>query len=251
VRVTEGQILFPMLYMQQVEGVRPDIRIEAPKHVFRPTAPEGGAFYYASQDAAPVGTPLAPQGILFRRISGAPPWKEGWDHLSVRSPPPAALGPMEREVLFGFHLRYAANLAAAGRAERAREELDRARPLAVDAEEGMAHLARAYHQAGLPREALALFQSVAAADPEDWRSRLLIGAISRELGEQAAAENAFREVCRLAPHRPEGHFYLALLLAWRGDREGAREAAAKGLSLAPDHPLAGEVRAALGPGLSR
>lgn len=245
-RVDEGKLLTALLYEQQAEGVRTDVRIEAPKGVWRPAPGPPGPLFFAGYDVA-GGTPVTPQGLA---LYAAPPgksllWRDEWDRIALRAPPPDRIGSMAREVLFGFYLRYARNLAAAGREERAREELGKASAYADRAEEGALQLARGYHQAGLPEEALAIFRAVADADPADWKSRLFVGAILGEEGRDAEARAAFEEVVRIAPERPEGHLYLAGLLLNAGDREGAAREAAAGARLAPNHPLAKALRQAL------
>ncbi|MFH1278900.1 MAG: DUF2723 domain-containing protein [Candidatus Eisenbacteria bacterium] len=239
----EGHLLFPLLYVQQVEGYRPDVRIEAPKDVWRTPPGERLPLFFTTWEAA-GGTPVSPQGIA---LYAAPPgkqlmWRDEWDRIGLRAPPPERIGATEREVLFGFRLHYARCLAAAGRQARAREELAEAAFLAPRAEEGPLHLARGYHQAGFPEEALRIYREIAAEDPEEWRSRLFAGVILDETGRPAEARAAFEEVRRIAPDRPEGHLYLAHQLLRAGDREGAARAAAAGVRIAPEHPLARAFR---------
>ena len=196
-RVAEGNVLFPIVYLQQVEGVRPDVRVESRKRVFRPVAPGGGPVYYSSREAA-AGAPVAPWGIALRAVrpGESTPWKPEWNDLNLRTPPNRSLDRSTRELVFGFHLRYAANLAAAGRRERALGELGKAGALAGEAEEGMLHLGRGYHEAGFPDEALAIFRQITRDDSTAWKAYLFAGAILTEQGRDAEAREAFDQARR-------------------------------------------------------
>lgn len=243
--VTEGQILFPLLYLQQVEGVRPDVRIEAPRAVFHPAAAGGGPLHFSSRESA-AGRRVVPYGISLRAAAPGETyeWKEEWDRLRPRLS--RSLDPMEREVLFGFHLRYARNLAMAGREERAREELEEARLLAGRTEDGVIHLAKAYHEAGFREEALALFRERAASSPGDWRSGMMSGVLLAELGRRDEAIQALKDIRLLVPDQPEPCFYLSNLLLLAGEREEAVRIGRIGRRLAPDHPMTKPLRSALG-----
>lgn len=252
-RIAEGQLLFPVVYMQTVEGVRPDVRIEAPRSVVHATSPGGGPVYFSTDEGIPPSIPLAPWSFLFRRVGEGEQvdWKPEWDDLALRTRPAAFMAPMEREVVYGFHLRYARNLAGAGRVEAAARELRRAEVYADEAAQGWLHMTRAYRDVGMAEDAVRCARRAVEKDPRDWRAQLFAGMALVEAENFPAAENYFREAARLEPANGVGDLYLADLMLRLGRVDDAVEPARRGLARNPNHPLAGQIREALGTKLQR
>ncbi len=242
--VDEGQLLFPVIYAQTVLSIRPDVRVTAPRGVIHPRAKGGGGRYFSSRAGAPPGTVLVPWGIVQKEAKPGEPvrWNGGWDRFDLRARPYDRVDTMEREVLFGFHLRYAANLFRAGRSERAMAELDNAALLADRADEGWVHMAKAYRDAGRPAEAAAMALRAVDRAPRSWRTRMIAGVSLVGAGELHPAEAQLREAIRLAPGEGEPYLYLAELLVRLGRREEAVDPARKGIALLPGHPLAAALR---------
>ena len=247
-RIIEGQLLFPVVYMQTVEGLRADVRIEAPRSVIHPRARGGGPTYLSSADGVPGNIALAPWGITWRlvRDNERVGWNRLWDNFTLATRSPEHMEPMEREVVFGFHLRYARALLRAGRLDRAAAEREIAGTLAGRATQGWVHMTQAYQEAGMTERAIETARRAVEHHPKNWRNHLLAGITQIEGDNLIAAEPYFREVCRLEPENGLGYLYLADLLLRLRRTEEAIEPARRGIGLYPDHPLAAPIRDALG-----
>jgi tetratricopeptide (TPR) repeat protein len=252
-RVVEGQLLFPVVYMQTVEGMRRDVRVEAPRSVVHPRSAGGGPIYFSSDEGIPPAVKLAPWGLTFRRLREGErvEWDPAWDDFTLRTRPPRFMEPMEREVVFGFHLRYARNLALAGQDAQAARELRRAEAYAERAAEGWLHMTRAWRDAGMPDHAVRCARRAVEKSPNDWRAQLFAGLALEEADELPAAEPYFREAARLEPDNGVADLYLADLLLRLRRADEAVEPARRGIQRNPGHPLAAPIREALGERLRR
>ncbi len=247
-RIAEGQLLFPVVYMQAIEGLREDVRVEAPRRVVHPRSAGGGPLYLSSAEGVPRTIQLVPWGITWRVVREETPlrWKRSWDDFALTTRPAKWMEPMEREVVFGFHLRYARNLLRARRTERALVELDKAEELAGRAEQGWIHITQVYQVAGLRDRAIESARRAVESDPLQWRNHLLAGITQMEGENLIGAVACFKEVCRLEPQNGLGYLYLADLLILLRRSDEAIEPARRGIALLPGHPLAAPIGEALG-----
>ena len=202
-------------------------------------------------------------GLLTYRQVGV--WRDGerlWDHaLAVQPPNPIAYN--NRGAALRLRGDHRAALADFNRALALRPDYAEALANRGDllrrggaAAEGLADLdeavhlrpddARIYRRRGLahaalgslPR-ALADYTRALELDPTDAESYHLRAQAHRLLGDLAAAQrDSDRALARLDRPSASGHLLRALILAGRGDLEGALAATTSAVELGPDNPVA-------------
>jgi tetratricopeptide (TPR) repeat protein len=98
-------------------------------------------------------------------------------------------------------------------------------------------LAVLYQQGRKDPAALRFYEEIARIDPKDGLVQLNLGRVSVKLKQTERAEQAFKEVIKLEPKRPEGHIALAeLYLQSKRNLAEARERAQTAVALAPEAP---------------
>ena len=126
-------------------------------------------------------------------------------------------------------------LQSLGRADDARRESDRvARELRLHP--GLAlSVADAFMREGRIEESLQLFRKVAREDPRSVSALLGISRSLLMLERWEDAASAALDAMDVHKAVPDGHYFLALALAWMGDLPHARQSAELGLSFDPRH----------------
>ena len=124
---------------------------------------------------------------------------------------------------------------ALGRTEDARRESDRV------ARELRAHpnlapsVADAFLREGRTEESLQLYRRLAKEDPASIPARLGMARCLLALERWEEAASAALDAMDLHKAVPDGHYFLALALAWTGDMTHARQSADLGLQFDPRH----------------
>lgn len=95
--------------------------------------------------------------------------------------------------------------------------------------------------AGRYAEAAEAFAGLAAADPNNVRAAMGLGAAQLYLGRYDAAEKEFRRALRLAPELPDVHYHLGLTLFKRGVNAAASAELRRATELDPEHAAAFQV----------
>lgn len=118
---------------------------------------------------------------------------------------------------------------------------------APDSAEGLILLGQALSEQDKDQEALPVLEQAIAADPQAFRAHLVLCDVFLALRQADRAEDAAREVIRLAPWSWTGHYSLARALA-RSRRRHVREALAaldEAQKLAPHEPMVHSFRGLL------
>src|SRR5689334_22199402 len=82
-------------------------------------------------------------------------------------------------------------------------------------------LAWHHQQAGDLAQAERLYRELLQADPSNARTWFILGTACQAWKKVAESEACFRQAARLAPHEPEGHYYLGSALLEQGKQEEA------------------------------
>jgi len=96
--------------------------------------------------------------------------------------------------------------------------------------------ALALMQQGNPAKARPLLEQISRTDRSDIEAQFMLGIANGMLGEHSAAEQAFRQILKLAPGHPDANNNLGLSLEAQGRSEQAIEFFSKAVALAPDNP---------------
>ncbi|MBU3729727.1 MAG: tetratricopeptide repeat protein, partial [Phycisphaerales bacterium] len=132
-------------------------------------------------------------------------------------------------------LLHARCLHALGRADDARRESDRV------SRELRAHpnlapsLADALLREGRTQESLQLYRRIAKEDPKSIPALLGVARCQLEMERWDEAASAALDAMDVHKAVPDGHYLLALALAWTGDMPHARQSAELGLTFDPRH----------------
>ena len=136
-------------------------------------------------------------------------------------------------------------LHAMGRADDARREIDRvlrelgAHPaLAISAADALVRQART-------EDALQLYRRIAKEDPRSVPALLGVSRCLLTLERWEDAASAALDAMDVHKAIPDGHYFLALALAWMGDVGNARQSAELGLTFDPRHAPLLRLSAAL------
>ncbi len=158
--VAEGQVLMPIIYLQQVEGVGGDVWIREPKGIYQMAGNEYGEgsrsrkFYSKEPNDLtrppdpPIGAPhVYPYGIMHTVNPPLDSYVPIYDFdkypLTIRARHEGRIDPAEREIVFAFYIRAALALIESGRQVDAESALTTAAPYAPNAKNGDALLAAA------------------------------------------------------------------------------------------------------------
>ncbi len=148
----------------------------------------------------------------------------------------------------GGHYNLGRLMRLQGEAEPALVELERA--LALEPDERMrrriqSNLGLIYIETRRFGRALAIYDTLALAEPERPEWLLNLSSAHEGLGELRPALDAARRAQRLKPDLPDAQRRVAALLRALGDPAGALAAAQKAIELAPEDPAALALMAAL------
>lgn len=234
-------VAFPTLYLQAVEGVRPDVLIAnytgspsvALKAYVRALEPEGPApssaqaqevllrlsrrplIFASKSDVRAGGAGLRPWGLVYRLWRGDEPAQPGPQILAqdiLRDP--QRTGPVDdlgRSLLADYHRALAEAHLAHGSAADAHREFSVAEHFLRDSKEGLNNLGSTRAEYGQPEGAERLYRRAAQLSPTYVTPRRNLALLLDAQGRTEQAIRAFEALLRVAPQDEGARRRLATL----------------------------------------
>jgi predicted Zn-dependent protease len=220
-------------WLEELDGAIADLAPQTTPEALRALAPALDAMHAAHPDDVFLALKRAQVHYAAKDAAGA---AVIYQALTVARPAYATAWRLlaGAESAAGNHIAAAAAWRAASR-------------LRPDHREWTRSLAATLIDADQPDEARRTWRSLVALDPTDHAAWWGLAQSYEQVGDYAAAIAVYREALVALPEHAGFHYYLAKALAVTGQGAQAREAAARGLQLAPGDPGLQALVATLGP----